>query len=106
MHGSKRICRSPCLIAAYHVLHRLLAPRHPLCALCSLINLFQSFALESAPDQRFFMITETLWLKVLPSNRLFQTQLLKLYFFTTLYVDVKEPALRPFRRQKKLNLGA
>ncbi len=40
MHGSKRICRSPCLIAAYHVLHRLLAPRHPSCALCSLINLF------------------------------------------------------------------
>jgi hypothetical protein len=31
--GSKRICRSPKLIAAYHVLHRLLAPRHSLCAL-------------------------------------------------------------------------
>ncbi len=37
--GSKRACRSPMLIAAYHVLHRLLAPRHPLCALSSLINL-------------------------------------------------------------------
>ena len=37
--GSKRICRSPKLIAAYHVLHRLLAPRHPLCALSSLFNL-------------------------------------------------------------------
>ena len=35
--GSKRICRYPKLIAAYHVLHRLLAPRHPLCALTSLI---------------------------------------------------------------------
>ena len=34
--GSKRICRYPKLIAAYHVLHRLLAPRHPLCALYSL----------------------------------------------------------------------
>ena len=32
----KRICRSPKLIAAYHVLHRLLAPRHPPCALTSL----------------------------------------------------------------------
>ena len=31
--GSKRTCRSPKLIAAYHVLHRLLAPRHSLCAL-------------------------------------------------------------------------
>ena len=34
--GSKRACRSPKLIAAYHVLHRLLMPRHPLCALSSL----------------------------------------------------------------------
>ena len=34
--GSKRVCRSPMLIAAYHVLHRLLMPRHPLCALTSL----------------------------------------------------------------------
>jgi hypothetical protein len=36
--GSKRICRSPKLIAAYHVLHRLMAPRHPLCALYSLFT--------------------------------------------------------------------
>ena len=34
--GSKRACRSPRLIAAYHVLHRLLMPRHPLYALISL----------------------------------------------------------------------
>ena len=34
--GSKRVCRSPKLIAAYHVLHRLLMPRHPSCALYSL----------------------------------------------------------------------
>ena len=31
--GSKLVCSSPRLIAAYHVLHRLLAPRHSLCAL-------------------------------------------------------------------------
>jgi hypothetical protein len=36
--GSKPICGSPKLIAAYHVLHRLLAPRHSLCALQSLIS--------------------------------------------------------------------
>jgi hypothetical protein len=52
------------------------------------------------------MITETLWLKILTSSRLFQTQLLKLYFLTTLYVDVKEPALRPFWATKKLNLAS
>ena len=47
--GSKRICRSPKLIAACHVLHRLLAPRHPLCALRSLIPSFEtSFTIRAA----------------------------------------------------------
>ena len=36
--GSKLICSSPKLIAAYHVLHRLLMPRHSPCALYSLTN--------------------------------------------------------------------
>ena len=34
--GSKDICSSPALIAAYHVFHRLLVPRHPPCALTTL----------------------------------------------------------------------
>ena len=34
--GSKRACRSPRLIAACRVLHRLPSPRHPSCALTSL----------------------------------------------------------------------
>ena len=34
--GSKDICSSPWLFAAYHVLHRLSVPRHPPCALYSL----------------------------------------------------------------------
>jgi hypothetical protein len=34
--GSKRVCRSPGLIAAYHVLLRLPMPRHPSCALIRL----------------------------------------------------------------------
>ena len=34
--GSKDICSSPKLFAAYHVFHRLLVPRHPPCALISL----------------------------------------------------------------------
>ena len=45
--GSRVICTYPKLIAAYHVLHRLLMPRHSPCALCSLtysVNLYQSFA--------------------------------------------------------------
>ena len=38
--GSKDICSSPKLIAAYHVFHRLLVPRHPPCALVCLTILF------------------------------------------------------------------
>ena len=36
--GSMLICSSPKLFAAYHVLHRLLMPRHSPCALCSLTS--------------------------------------------------------------------
>ena len=36
--GSKCICHSPKLFAAYHVFHRLLVPRHPPCALSSITN--------------------------------------------------------------------
>ena len=36
IHGSMRMCRSPWLIAACHVLLRLLMPRHSPCALYSL----------------------------------------------------------------------
>ena len=36
--GSKPICGSPKLIAACHVLRRLLMPRHPPCALCRLTS--------------------------------------------------------------------
>ena len=38
--GSAVVCTYPKLIAAYHVLHRLLAPRHPPYALNSLFQLF------------------------------------------------------------------
>jgi len=38
--GSKSVCDSPRLIAAYYVLHRLLEPSHPPKALCSLTTKF------------------------------------------------------------------
>ena len=38
--GLSDICSSPTLIAAYHVFHRLLVPRHPPCALISLTQCF------------------------------------------------------------------
>ena len=36
--GSRIICISPQLFAAYHVFHRLLVPRHPPCALSCLTS--------------------------------------------------------------------
>ena len=53
--GSSCICHSPQLIAAYHVLLRLLAPRHPLCALSSLIKFTDPFLHGTNLS---FMITE------------------------------------------------
>ena len=38
--GSKRVCRSPRLIAAYHVLLRLVSPRHSPIALDSLVTIY------------------------------------------------------------------
>ena len=41
--GSRLICSSPQLFAAYRVLHRLPVPRHPPCALIRLTNCFLTF---------------------------------------------------------------
>ena len=50
--GSKPACGSPRLFAACHVLHRLLAPRHPPYALSSLtIKLTQAVTIRSALSQ-------------------------------------------------------
>ena len=47
--GSKPIPGSPKLIAGYHVLHRLLLPRHPPNALLALDPIQRRTGLESAP---------------------------------------------------------
>ena len=46
--GSRLICSSPQLFAAYHVFHRLLVPRHPPCALISLTFSLAYIALYAA----------------------------------------------------------
>ncbi len=43
--GSKVVCTSPQLFAAYHVLRRLLEPRHPPYALICFLSLLRSFSL-------------------------------------------------------------
>ena len=50
--GSKDVCSSPGLIAAYHVLHHLPTPRHSPYALCRLIR-FQIVYSELLNKQRF-----------------------------------------------------
>ena len=58
--GSKLICSSPQLIAACHVLHRLLMPRHSPCALISLTSsklIGSQFELCKL-IQKFFSFTE------------------------------------------------
>ena len=45
--GSKPACGSPKLFAAYHVLLRLLVPRHPSCALSSLTTKKNNFLLST-----------------------------------------------------------
>jgi hypothetical protein len=58
--GSKPVCGSPKLFAAYHVLHRLLAPRHPPYALSSLtIKLTQhAFIVTDESPEKF--VTQSL----------------------------------------------
>ena len=63
-HGSMDICSSPWLFAAYHVLLRLLVPRHSPYALCSLTSIlskiifgFSFIAKLTLPIFRFSEIT-------------------------------------------------
>src|SRR5512145_2638638 len=68
--GSTHVCCSPRLIAAYHVLLRLLVPRHPPCALSSLTGHPSVLALhlpvsrirlsKSSPRQRVAEITSVI----------------------------------------------
>ena len=51
IHGSKVICTSPWLIAAYHVFRRLPVPRHSPCALFSL-TVFSSVQILHLPTSR------------------------------------------------------
>ena len=56
--GSKDICSSPKLIAAYHVFHRLSVPRHPPCALLRLT--FICIALHTRALIRYFVLSTDL----------------------------------------------
>ena len=63
--GSKPVCGSPKLIAAYHVLHRLLAPRHSPYALssltkCSLHLTFHEYVVKKLPIAEYSVVKKPL----------------------------------------------
>ena len=58
IHGSRVICTSPWLFAAYHVFHRLSVPRHPPCALLRLT--FICIALHTRALIRYFVLSTDL----------------------------------------------
>ena len=89
--GSKLICSSPKLIAAYHVLHRLLMPRHSPCALCSLtylVKIFQSFAFNITKNISWLTSQYVLKLYI-NSCAIFKEQFLEKHGFSKLNRLVK-----------------
>jgi hypothetical protein len=58
--GSMPACGSPKLIAACHVFHRLLLPRHPPCALSSLTIKFTRHTAASLPALSFWLLAVSL----------------------------------------------
>ena len=68
--GSTLICSSPKLIAACHVLHRLLMPRHSPCALYSLTCVEENFAPFRPPAFGCRTFTSLRFLLLLDSNPL------------------------------------
>ena len=73
--GSKPICGSPQLFAAYRVLLRLLVPRHSPCALSSLTLCFESLLL----------VLSAKIVVILPKFLWFLTSSLRSYFCFTLF---------------------
>ena len=65
--GSKPVCSSPALIAAYHVLHRLQKPRHPPFALVTFS--LNEFSLNHKPSVLFTLdLTFTRCLEIAVHN--------------------------------------
>ena len=82
IHGSKDICSSPWLFAAYHVLLRLLVPRYPPYALCSLIfNVLHVFFPDSFRFNRQYY-----FLSRLPSS-VFRLPISDFCFSTLVYLS-------------------
>ena len=83
IHGSMDICSLPWLFAAYHVLLRLLVPRYPPYALCSLtVNVFLRLCFSDS----FGLIVRTIFNRCLSSS-VFRLPLSDFRFSTLVYLS-------------------
>ena len=105
--GSKLMCSSPRLIAACHVLHRLLMPRHSPCALISLtfveqpISKLFSFVLnKNYAGLRFWFIVVLCYPNMIPQIKtLLTSSVACLQFLQLLHCSVfKVQMFQPFSR--------
>jgi hypothetical protein len=93
--GLMFVCNYPKLIAAYHVLHRLLVPRHPPYAL---IRFKYCYSLTSCYTDRVYLTTCFLCITTLQQLKLFSQYVKELYPFRNVAnVGGLEPRLPPLR---------
>ena len=90
IHGSRLICSSPWLIAACHVLHRLLMPRHSPYALVRLNFLYN----VSHYTMVLFELSEFLW--TLRSGLLTLFRMKRLYFAFCTCFELRFTRVPPF----------
>ena len=94
--GSLCACHSPRLFAAYRVLHRLLMPRHPPCALISLNSLFAELCLVLFFQNFFFRRSWNcilpFFLEVLPSVKIGYLIISSLLFRYSIFKDLSSPS--------------
>ena len=90
-HGSRLICSSPWLFAAYRVLHRLLMPRHSPCALFRLTFVEANFA-HSVSVQRFYRRPKTSYRFVASPLRIWPASLgsnpVPVFYTSTQYLSI------------------
>ena len=85
------MCAYPKLIAAYHVLHRLLMPRHSPCALCSLT--FVRLLISITVSALSFKYSRTLSTLRAFSPRFLVLELTRLHSYAHLSVSIYLPLL-------------
>jgi hypothetical protein len=101
--GSKPACGSPKLIAACHVLHRLLAPRHPPYALSSLTIKLTPHVFASRDVKTAELVRRHSHFALLEQNLRLHTTPYIGAMCLPVYSVVKEPCLRAWRSARQFS---